>query len=313
MRLWKAWLYVNSTIRCAEELIGGGFGHTGVVSENDREVASIDAALLIPAYAQRNCGGCAIPSAPPVEVHFTAAYTLVSAEALTMRVTVDTAAVPIPLPRLGLQLNLPRALDTLRWWGAGPHECYPDRRSSAVNALHTADLSSQTLHVPYVRPGENGSRTDTKWVQFTDQSPAAAPHDPVVEHGLRISCNRRFNFSAQLHTTEDLARAKHTTDLAAYPRSFLAVNIDPYLMGVGGDDSWSACVHPEYELRRHLSAVAPVPDARSFIASSAATSVRQATTGGPHAEATASMLTTSTDRDEAARSKYRFEMTFHIL
>jgi hypothetical protein len=311
MRVWKAWLYINSTIPCAEELIGGGFGHTGAVYEKDREVVSIDAALLIPAYTQRKCGGMVVVPTAPVEVHYTAAYTLTGEEALTMRVTVDAAEVPIPLPRLGLQVNLPRALDSLRWWGAGPHECYSDRRSSAVDALHAADLGSQTLHVPYVRPGENGSRTDTKWVQFTEKS-AAAPNDPVEEHGLRISCSRRFNFSAQPHTTEDLARAMHTTDLTAHPRGYLAVNVDPFLMGVGGDDSWSACVHPEYELRRHLSAVSPVPNARSFIAPSESKSVSPLSASGPDAAA-ATAMSAGTDPDEAARSKYRFELTFHIL
>ena len=57
---------------------------------------------------------------------------------------------------------------------------------------------------------------------------------------------RLFNFSAQRFTTEDLALASHSSELELFPRPFISVNIDPYLMGIGGDDSWSASVHEEY-------------------------------------------------------------------
>ena len=33
---------------------------------------------------------------------------------------------------------------------------------------------------------------------------------------------------------------------ATSPRPFIAVNLDAALMGVGGDDSWTACVHDEF-------------------------------------------------------------------
>ena len=57
-----------------------------------------------------------------------------------------------------------------------------------------------------------------------------------------------FDFSAQRYTTEDLALSTHSSTLELFPRPFIAVNVDPYMMGVGGDDGWTASVHGEYLL-----------------------------------------------------------------
>lgn len=68
-----------------------------------------------------------------------------------------------------------------------------------------------------------------------------------------------FAFSALPHLAEDLAAAMHPEELV--PRPFTAVSLDHRVMGVGGDDSWSACVHDEYLVRpgrfRFAFALAP--------------------------------------------------------
>lgn len=56
-----------------------------------------------------------------------------------------------------------------------------------------------------------------------------------------------FSFSALPHLAEDLAGAMHPEQLL--PRPVTAVSLDHRIMGVGGDDSWSACVHDEYLVR----------------------------------------------------------------
>lgn len=66
---------------------------------------------------------------------------------------------------------------------------------------------------------------------------------------VRISSQSKFNFSILEYLTEDLEQATHSAQLESKPRSFLSLNLDPFLMGVGGDDSWTACVHEEFLLR----------------------------------------------------------------
>lgn len=56
-----------------------------------------------------------------------------------------------------------------------------------------------------------------------------------------------FCFSALRHLAEDLAGVMHPEELDA--RELTAVSLDHRLMGSGGDDSWSACVHDEFLIR----------------------------------------------------------------
>lgn len=70
---------------------------------------------------------------------------------------------------------------------------------------------------------------------------------PVV-YSMVVRCCQPFHFSTLRHTIEDLSAAKHTYELENSERPFVCLNIDPYIMGVGGDDSWSACVHDEFLL-----------------------------------------------------------------
>jgi beta-galactosidase len=69
---------------------------------------------------------------------------------------------------------------------------------------------------------------------------------------VRISGSKLFNFSVQPFTTEDLNQAKNQAILNHFPRPFYTLNLDPYLMGVGGDDTWTAVVHEEYLLHPNV-------------------------------------------------------------
>ena len=79
------------------------------------------------------------------------------------RVRVPDALVD--LPRVGVRFSLPGRFRELRWFGRGPHENYPDRRSSAM--LGRVERSLPMLP-PYLVPQEFGLRTDTRWLECTD-------------------------------------------------------------------------------------------------------------------------------------------------
>ena len=90
-------------------------------------------------------------------------YTLTATLQFKMSVSIDTTNLVVPLPRVGLQLCLDKKVyNNVAWYGQGPHECYPDRRESALKMLHSAPISS--LYVPYLVPSENGNRTNVDWI-----------------------------------------------------------------------------------------------------------------------------------------------------
>jgi beta-galactosidase/beta-glucuronidase len=58
------------------------------------------------------------------------------------------------VPRVGMELNLPGALENLTWFGRGPHENYIDRKLGAAVGTYRSTVTDQ--FTPYVYPGECG-------------------------------------------------------------------------------------------------------------------------------------------------------------
>lgn len=77
-------------------------------------------------------------------------------------------------------------------------------------------------------------------------SDAILGDDNVTRQGLLpnrelvVRCSRPFSFSVLPCTTEELSNASNTADVLQYQRESkkACVNIDPYIMGIGGDDTW---------------------------------------------------------------------------
>ncbi|KAL0425711.1 UNVERIFIED_CONTAM: Beta-galactosidase [Sesamum radiatum] len=72
-----------------------------------------------------------------------------------------------PLPRVGLEFHLDKSMDLIKWYGRGPFECYPDRKAAAHVGVYEQDVDS--LHVPYIVPGESSGRADVRWVTFQNK------------------------------------------------------------------------------------------------------------------------------------------------
>ncbi len=126
---------------------------------------------------------------------------------------------PEVLPRIGLQMTLPKGMDRARWYGRGPGESYPD--SKQANRLGIYSCKVGDLYTPYVFPQENGNRTDVRWVAFADKR----------GRGLFAQGNPLLNFSAHRFTTKDLDEARHTCELPR--RDEITVNLDYRQNGLG--------------------------------------------------------------------------------
>ncbi len=148
-------------------------------------------------------------------------------------ITVNGNNVP-PLPKVGMQMQLPASFRNLMWYGRGPFESYPDRLSAAQVGQYSGTVASQ--HFPYIMAQENGNKSEVRWAAVTDS----------VGFGLAIMGSPTFNFSAHDYTDADLLASKITQQL---PRGYVSVlNFDHKIMGLGGDDSWTPRTHTEYLL-----------------------------------------------------------------
>ena len=148
---------------------------------------------------------------------------------LTINIEVTIEEDMPPLPRIGATFQMAPTVDTVKWIGRGPHENYPDRKLSADFGHWQASITE--LYTPYIFPSDNGLRSNVSQLELGENN--------AVVSG-------EFYFSISEYGQHQLHKAKHTHELAAQPNVF--VYLDGYHMGIGGDDSWSASVKPQYLL-----------------------------------------------------------------
>lgn len=132
----------------------------------------------------------------------------------------ETSGELPPLPRLGVGVHLAEELSRLEWFGRGPFENYPDRKSVAEVGRWQSTVREQLT--PYPRPQECGAKQDTSWIALTDTN------------GNGILCaaiESSVAFSALNFTPHDLAAARRHVDLI--PREATVLSIDTWQCGLG--------------------------------------------------------------------------------
>ena len=122
------------------------------------------------------------------------------------------------LPRVGLSASLAPGYERTRWYGRGPQESYPDRKSGAAFGLYESSVDE--LGVAYVFPQENGNRSDVRWVEFFGEG-----------GGIRVRSRAPFHFGASHHDPASLLAARHTCDLVRKDETF--VTLDAAQRGLG--------------------------------------------------------------------------------
>ncbi|MHB8460018.1 MAG: glycoside hydrolase family 2 TIM barrel-domain containing protein [Candidatus Limnocylindrales bacterium] len=134
----------------------------------------------------------------------------------------ETAEIPpelTDLPRVGTVLEFAPGLEALEWFGAGPHETYPDRRRSGIVGRWRSTVADE--YVPYIRPQENGGHADVRWVALTD----------AAGRGVRMVLDEPRQVSVSHHRATDLASADHVE--AVVERAETVVHLDAAHRGLG--------------------------------------------------------------------------------
>jgi beta-galactosidase len=179
----------------------------------------------------------------------TTIYTILGSSDIIVMNKFMKASGKIPeIPRMGMQLQIPVEFSNLKWFGRGPHENYIDRCTSAYVGLYESTVEDQ--YVPYIRPQENGYKTDTRWLALTDDSGSGilVTGFPVFCFGALHNIHDDFESPGKLSQYRKDAKSANTHTINIKPRDFVNLNIDFSQMGVGGDNSWGAQTHPKYRL-----------------------------------------------------------------
>lgn len=137
------------------------------------------------------------------------------------------------MPKFGMKMMIGQDMDQVSWYGRGVYENYPDRKSSEFIGQFTLPL--EEFAVNYPAPQEFANRCDARWITFSDG------RNSIRIEGLQPLCFRAWPWSE-----EDIEGAKHPFELPQ--RSFINVNIDLNIHGVGCNDGWGARTLDKYTI-----------------------------------------------------------------
>lgn len=158
---------------------------------------------------------------------------------VTVRSSINIQKELPELPRFGMRMMLVNGFSQLNYYGRGPYENYSDRNTASFISTYTSTVTDQ--FTKYIRPQENGYKTDARWLELTNGNLL-----------VRIDAvEQPFCFSTLHNTTEDLdpgvtKKQQHISDVT--PRKLTVLQVDHAQRGVGGDNSWGALPHDEYRL-----------------------------------------------------------------
>jgi beta-galactosidase len=175
------------------------------------------------------------------KVPYTVDYLIRNDGAVQVTAAIDMTGQDLPeLPRFGMRMELQKEYDNLSYYGRGPWENYSDRKASAFVGLYK-DLVKNQFTQTYIRPQENGYKTDVRWLRLVNSQGQG-----IKIEGLQLICFSALNNPAEDFDPGLTKKQQHPTDIK--PRSEVYLNVDLAQRGVGGDNSWGKLPHDPYRL-----------------------------------------------------------------
>ena len=185
---------------------------------------------------------------PGVETTFVSNYTMYGNGIIHIENTLNETSYEGDIPRIGMRLQLPKSYENLSYLGRGPHENYQDRKASAFVDLYTSKVSEQ--YVPYIRPQDNGYKTDTRWMAISNQQNNGLLFVSGSENYLSFSAlhmeNEDFDTTPGLDY-DNSNKSKHTIDITE--KDLVQLNVDLGQRGLAGDDSWWSKPQEKYQFK----------------------------------------------------------------
>ncbi|MDD7915338.1 glycoside hydrolase family 2 TIM barrel-domain containing protein [Polaribacter ponticola] len=201
---------------------------------------------------------------PGIETTFDSHYHILGNGVVKIDNTLHETTYKADLPRLGMRLQLPKKYEIMTYFGRGPWENYTDRKASAFIDLYESKVKDQ--YVPYVRPQENGYKTDVRWSAFADANNngllvvannqlqglgISALHMPNEDfdttESIAYSGNETLKQEFRTDGIPQINASKHINDIKE--QDLVQLNIDLGQRGVAGDNSWGGKPQEKYLMK----------------------------------------------------------------
>ena len=176
-------------------------------------------------FGGNNGKPCEIVSAGPVakhDPHFVVAqkWTVFGDGNVACQSEIRSRGRVMELARVGYRFTLDKGLGKVSWFGAGPFENYPDRRSGAFTGWWSGSVSGMVER--YAKPQDMGMRCNTAWASVLG-SPGMF---------MLMSLGEPFAFSAIPYSPTELVKTMHPQELPAAEK--VEFGIYAAVRGLGG-------------------------------------------------------------------------------
>ena len=158
---------------------------------------------------------------------------------VTQKMTTDKKAKVSNMFRFGMQMQMPRSFETIEYYGRGPIENYIDRNHCTNLGIYRQSVTEQFYS--YIRPQENGTKTDIRWWRMINKA----------GNGIEVVAASPFSASALHYTIESLdegwsKQQGHSPEVEEADLTNLC--IDKIQAGLGCVNSWGSIALPEYQV-----------------------------------------------------------------
>ena len=158
---------------------------------------------------------------------------------VTQKMTTDKKAKVSNMFRFGMQMQMPRSFETIEYYGRGPIENYIDRNHCTNLGIYRQSVTAQFYS--YIRPQENGTKTDIRWWRMINKA----------GNGIEVVAASPFSASALHYTIESLdegwsKQQGHSPEVEEADLTNLC--IDKIQAGLGCVNSWGSIALPEYQV-----------------------------------------------------------------
>ncbi|MCR5097854.1 MAG: DUF4981 domain-containing protein [Lachnospiraceae bacterium] len=171
-----------------------------------------------------------LPTQPAADC--SVAYTVHSDGIVDVKLSMDGAQKLGELPEFGMIFTMDADYSHLKWYGLGPEETYADKNHAKLGVYENEVADNMAR---YLRPQECGNKERVRYATLSDDR----------GYGL-LFVGEELSFSALPYTPHEIENANHPNELPPVHNTY--VRVAKAQMGVGGDDTWGALVHPEYLL-----------------------------------------------------------------
>ncbi len=148
-------------------------------------------------------------------------YTIHRDGSVELHSFINSSDPSLVLPRLGYEMQVPKSLNHVEYYGRGPVSNYPDRRTGTFVERFTSTVAKQVEHFP--KPQDMGNHDDTRWLTLTTPQ----------GDGVMFIADTTMSFQALPYSALDITTAAHPQDLNHNGNSTF-LHLDVGITGLGG-------------------------------------------------------------------------------